>query len=94
MAVEVIECGDALEVANVNALHSQLLAVLSEQKHVAFNCSQIERVDTAALQMLYAFSKASSDYGCVINWDEASDVFIHNARLLGLASAMGMQAST
>jgi anti-anti-sigma regulatory factor len=90
MTIEVIKCGETLGVADVSTLYPQLLTLLLEEKQVVFDCSQIERIDTAALQMLYAFSKASALYGYDINWEQASDGFINSAHLLGLAKPMGI----
>lgn len=88
--IEVIECGQTMTIEGVSSLYPKLLTMLLQEKQVVFDCSQIEHVDTAALQMLYAFSKASSHYGCTINWQGASDAFIQRALLLGVANAMGL----
>jgi anti-anti-sigma regulatory factor len=90
MTIEVIACGETFGIADVNALYPRLLTLLLEERPLVFDCSQIERIDTAALQMLYAFSKASSLYGYEINWNQASDSFINSAHLLGVATAMGI----
>jgi len=90
MTIEVIACGETFGIADVNALYPRLLTLLLEERQLVFDCSQIERIDTAALQMLYAFSKASSLYGYEINWNQASDSFINSAHLLGVATAMGI----
>jgi two-component system chemotaxis sensor kinase CheA len=84
MTVEVITCEKVMGVEEATALYPQLLTSLLEEKQVAFDCSQIERIDTAALQMLYAFSKAASLYGSEVRWDNASDAFTTASQLLGL----------
>ena len=90
MTVEIIECGDALGIADVDELYARLLASLADSKQVTFDCSQIERIDTAALQMLFSFSKESEIHGQPISWGSASEVFVKNARLLGLATLMNI----
>lgn len=90
MAVEVIDCGSALGIAELDQLYTRLLQALAENTQVEFDCSQIERIDAAALQMLFAFSQESAVHGQTIDWTGASDAFINNTRLLGLSEAMGL----
>jgi len=90
MTVELIECGETFGIADAKALYPKLLTHLLEEKHVTFDCSDIERIDTAALQLLYAFSQAALQYGSEVNWGKASETFVTNARLIGVASAMGI----
>lgn len=92
MTNDVIDFANTLRGADMDALYLKLLTWLLEHQRLVFDCSQIERMDTAVLQTLYAFSKASDLYGSVVSWDEASDVFINNAFLLGLDKGMGVTA--
>jgi len=86
MADEVtIDCGDALGIADVAALYTQLLNGLLKGQLIQFDCSRIDRIDTAALQLLYAFSKAQK-----VSWVNASPRFITASHLLGLADEMGL----
>lgn len=90
MAAEVIDCGDALGIAELDQLYTRLLKSLADNTPVSFDCSQIERIDAAALQMLFAFSQESAVHGHPIDWTGASETFIKNTRLLGLSEAMGL----
>ena len=80
----VIECGESLNIAGVGDLYAELLALLAEGKQVAFNVSQVERIDAASLQMLYAFSKEAAEQGNPLAWDQPSDAFCSSVKLLGL----------
>lgn len=93
MKIEVIACGDTLDITDVDALYPQLLIALLEPKQLVFDCSEIGRIDAAALQMLYAFAKASSMYGSKASWDNPSETFINSAQLLGVAKEMGISVS-
>ena len=90
MTIEVITCGKVMGVEETIVLYPQLLTVLLEEKQIGFDCSQIEQIDMAALQMLYAFSIASSLYGNEVSWDTPSHAFIKASQLLGLAEKMGI----
>ncbi|MDH5358597.1 MAG: STAS domain-containing protein [Gammaproteobacteria bacterium] len=80
----VIDCGESLNIAGVGDLYAELLALLAEGKPVAFNVSQVERVDAASLQMLYAFSKEAEEQGNPLEWEQPSDAFYSSVKLLGL----------
>ncbi|MFW5427161.1 MAG: lipid asymmetry maintenance protein MlaB [Methylophagaceae bacterium] len=83
---KIIDCGDALGISGVGDLHTQILMELSEGYEIQFNVSQVERIDAAALQMLYAFSKEQT-----LEWNEPSEAFIRSAKLLGLAELMNLE---
>lgn len=85
-----IDCGDTLGIAQVGDMYALLLRELAEGHAVQFNVSKIERIDTAAMQMIYAFSKEAVKLGHVLTWDGASEAFLRSAKILGLATLMNM----
>ncbi len=93
MTTAIIDCGKSLGMDDIDDMYADLLSLLAEDKQVSFDCSKIERIDTAALQMLCAFARESDIHGFTIVWDKTSDIFVHNARLIGLAGIMGLTNS-
>ncbi|NQY27639.1 MAG: STAS domain-containing protein [Piscirickettsiaceae bacterium] len=87
----VIDCGDSLNISGVGDLYAKLLTALAEGLVITLNVSKIERIDAAALQMLYAFSKEAAEHGNPIDWSDASDAFCRGAQLLGLAPKMNIE---
>ena len=85
-----IDCGEALGIADVADVYAALMAALAEGSHVDLDISKLERIDAAALQMLYAFSKEMATHGASLNWAPASEAFDRSAKLLGLAELMNM----
>ncbi|OUR73970.1 hypothetical protein A9Q78_02005 [Methylophaga sp. 41_12_T18] len=77
-------------IAEVADLYAKLLASLAEGHPVKLDVSKIERVDAAAIQMLYAFSKEHAAHGTAISWVSPSEAFIRSTRLLGLAERMNL----
>jgi len=92
--VTVIECGDALGIADVGDLYAELLIKLAEGHIVHFDVSQIERIDAAALQVLYAYSKEAEKQGHSLPWNSPSEAFIRSVNLLGLAERMNIEHNT
>jgi len=93
MAETVIECGEVLGIADVGELYAKLLSELAEGNEVSFDVSQIERIDAAALQVMYAYSKEVKTHGQNLTWSSPSEAFMRSARLIGLASTMNLDGN-
>ncbi|WP_273152404.1 STAS domain-containing protein [Methylophaga thiooxydans] len=70
-----IEFGESLSIAQVGELYVQLLTSIADEKAINLDLSQIERVDTAAIQLLYSFQRDAVAQGLVIIWSNPSKVF-------------------
>lgn len=70
-----IEFGESLSIAQVGELYGQLLTSIADEKAINLDLSQIERVDTAAIQLLYSFQRDAAAQGLVIIWSNPSKVF-------------------
>jgi ABC-type transporter Mla MlaB component len=53
----------------------------------------VERVDTAALQLLTLFRREALSRGCAVSWRGASAVLCEAADTLGLAGALDLPAA-
>lgn len=84
VSIETINCGDSLKAENLDALYVRLLVSLANGKQVAIDCSELDTIDTPALQMLAAFSKEAALHGHTVIWDKTSVAFRKNVRLLDL----------
>tara|TARA_R110002050_G_scaffold268113_1_gene409976 strand:- start:25795 stop:26091 length:297 start_codon:yes stop_codon:yes gene_type:complete len=92
--ITVIDCGDTFDMANVADMYMRMLSHLAEDDLIQFNVSKVERIDTAAMQMIYAFSKEATQQGHILRWEGASDVFVRTAELLGVATLMNTEGRT
>jgi phospholipid transport system transporter-binding protein len=88
--ITVIDCGEALEIVNVGDMYERVLTRLAEGHTIQFNVAKIERIDTAAMQLIYAFSKQAGKHGHVLLWEGASEAFVRSANILGLAALMNV----
>ena len=88
VSIETINCGDSLKAENLDALYARLLMSLANGKQVALDCSDLDYIDTPALQMLAAFSKEAAIHGQAVIWEKTSEVFQKNLSLLGLEQVM------
>jgi anti-anti-sigma regulatory factor len=85
-----IDCGDAMGIADVGDMYAKLLAVLADGHQVKLDISKLERVDAAALQMIYALAKEMAAHGATLSWNSPSEAFIRGVKLLGLAQLINI----
>lgn len=78
-----------LTIAEIEGLHDTLQAMTSVD-HPTLDASEIERIDTAAIQQLLAFTKALHNTNTTITWDGCSDIFLASVEQLGLKDALGL----
>lgn len=74
------------------ALKQQLLARMEDSGTVVLDASAVQRIDTAALQLIGAFVRDRAGRGLGIRWHAASPAFAAAARLLGLEGLLQMPA--
>lgn len=76
------------EVANVK---HKLEVALDSGCTVSIDACSVERVDTAALQLMVAFWSVAPAEGVEIVWDKPTDVFRASAADLGLARLLRLE---
>jgi len=78
-----------LDIVGARSLYGCLGGVLAEAKSVELDAGQVERVDTAALQLLAAFCRALREAGVSLQWRSASGPLCEAAATLGLSEILG-----
>ena len=73
---------------NAKALYEEFGKVTNTDVNI--DASAVEMIDTAILQLLYAFVTKVTSNNHKINWINPSDEFISRARLLGLSRNLGI----
>jgi anti-anti-sigma regulatory factor len=89
-----IDCGDALGIADVASLYTKLLDTVAEGHQIKLNINGLERIDAAAVQMLYALNKELSEHGVKVLWTDPSEAFKTAVKLLGLADRMNIDENS
>jgi len=80
-------------IATQAALKAELLGALEHDAIVALDGSQVERVDTAALQLLVLFRRELQARGGTLDWHGTSEAFNEAAGLLGLTRLLELPAA-
>ena len=81
----------ALDIAGAAKLHAQLVHALVANRPVVLDTAKVERVDTAALQVLTAFFKDAGAQNLTIQWKDPTQAIKTAARLLGLEESLQLQ---
>jgi phospholipid transport system transporter-binding protein len=85
-----ISFGPILDVAGSSELKKQLDKVFRRKSPFELDGSAIERVDTAALQVLLAFARESHNRKKELGWSEVSEPLMNASTLLGISRELGI----
>ena len=83
-----IECAEVLDISGVAEFHARCLEALETQQNVMLNASQVDRVDTATLQVLGAFIQDVNTRQQTVQWEAPSEPLCQSAALLGLSEIL------
>jgi len=79
-----MDLGTKCTIIRAEELHSQMEGLIQTGHDVEIDASQVEQIDTSALQLLYSFHQALIQDGKHLKWKSPSDQVIQTAKLLGL----------
>jgi phospholipid transport system transporter-binding protein len=88
-----IECGEVVSIATMAEFHPLLMQALATKQTVVLNASHLERVDTAALQVLSAFVQDAKSQQQDVQWKEPSESLRQAAELLGLSVLLNLEGN-
>ena len=81
-----------MTIASVHNLHEDLESLINQPDcdNIVLQARDVQRTDTAGIQLLLAFCNASKERQISIVWDHPSEKLCHAVGLLGLDSALGI----
>ena len=88
-----LKCMNYMDISQAARLHDCLQQLIGEKPaHVMINGAEIDAVDTAILQTLYAFIRDARLAGIDVSWQQHNDVVRQAAELLGMTTALGLSS--
>jgi phospholipid transport system transporter-binding protein len=78
-----------LDISHAIQLRAELDRALSSRVPISLDASRVERVDTAAVQLLAVFCRSARDAGLKPRWHATSEAMREATALLGLGDALG-----
>lgn len=83
----IIKLNDVQDISQVGELHKRLSGLLNETD-IVFDGADVERIDTASLQLLTSVFMHAETYGSSVSWQSSSDALKKSAYLLGLTQVL------
>lgn len=83
-----------LTIASAEAFYEELEPLLLKDNDIVVNGKDVERVDTAGLQLILAFKNALSKRNLGFAWQQCSEVLTDSARQIGLEKLLALDSST
>lgn len=85
-----LSLGKTLDISAVSGLQERMLKALEKADELELKANNVERVDTAGLQLVLCLRRELMQRGGDVAWKKPSDKIVETARLLGLDSVLGL----
>ena len=89
----VIPCDDSLDISVVHELYQTLQQVVETSNPLVIDATNVERIDTAGLQLLCAFMQHAQDRSITVQWHQPAPAVYDAARLLDLEGLLHLAPS-
>ena len=89
----VICCDACLDISGARDFYNRLQTAMQARQPVVLDATHIERIDTAALQILCAFFREAEVNGLVVQWQQPSPALQNAARLLNVSTCLALSAA-
>ncbi len=86
----VISCTSTVDIKIAVELFEHLSSAIESHRAVEINAEDVERIDTAVLQLFLAFVLEAKTKEVSITWLGVSDAFVTAANLLGIGSQLAL----
>ena len=89
-----ISCSESLDISGVTEMKAQLVQALEVQQVVVLDAHEVERADTAALQLLCAFFQDANAQTQAVEWKDPSEALCRSAALLDLSKVLNLETNS
>ena len=83
-----IELAPTVNLNTIGQLKAQLDEVVDKNSDVIIRAAHVEKIDTAALQLITVFNEKIKENGNTLSWLQPSEEVCNVVSLLGLESAL------
>ena len=89
-----LDCGQQLSIAQLEDWYLRCLKIVLACDDVFIDVSRLQKIDTAALQLLYQFHIQAQQVGIKVIWSDMSESFQDAIILSGLSFTMESQQTS
>ena len=86
-----VSCPAVLDIAAVQDFHVQLREALDNGEALTLECAQLERIDTAGVQLRAACCQDAADRNQPVHWDGVNDILYEAAKRLDLLGLLHLE---
>jgi len=86
-----VNLNSALTISDVSGLMAELNQIEDKHNKVIFESEHLDKVDTAALQLLLGFYLFATDAGKKVIWNKPSEALCHAVELIGLKDILNLK---
>ena len=90
MEMDKIDLGTRCTIVKAEELHGQMESLIQSGNDIEVQSSNVEQIDTSALQLLLSFHQALAKDNRKLAWPSPSEQLISTAKLLGVDSHIGL----
>lgn len=83
-----ISLGNALDIAHAADLKKRMQQALSKDLPVVLVADKVEKIDTAGIQLVYAFIDALQNKGEKVSWRKPSGLLLEMSQKLAIKEAL------
>ena len=87
----IIKLADSVDISKAENLLQEFRTVVEQGGDVTLNASEVKRIDTAGLQLLFSFGKTLKEQGGALLIEDPSEAFKTSARLVGFDKVLALQ---
>ena len=85
-----VSLGNALDIAHAALVKERLVASLKKKSRIVLIADKVEKVDTAGLQLVYAFKLEAETLDKHLAWQKPSTVLKNACHSLGMSEALNI----
>lgn len=86
----IIDCPAQMDIAGVSPLY-EFLRSLGDESALVLKADEVERIDTATLQLLVAFVRDAKHRQVSVSWQSPTAIVYEAAGLLGVKNELGLE---
>lgn len=86
----VITCEPTVDINFASILYEHLKNAINTNHEVEIHAGEVTKIDTAILQLFFAFMLEAKTTGLVVNWVDVSETFRASADLLGMSAELDL----
>lgn len=85
-----VSLGKALDIEHAAIMKERLVAALKKKSRIVLVSDKVEKVDTAGLQLIYAFKLEVETLNKQLSWQKPSKVLKNACHALGMNEALNI----